>query len=123
MENCYRAGLANHVEWNLYCDWHTHLLGALGGLAIDGFVYLRVSPEVRLVSPDLGSMLPCFFFFLMVLYVFVIAWVFDFRKFITITDVSLQAMYIACAPIASICSQHGFTHERLTKYLIPWGVE
>ena len=61
-------------------------------------------------------------------YVSVIAWVFDFRKFIIITDVSLQAMYIlvACAPIASIqCSQHGLTHERLTKYLglIPWGVE
>ena len=56
-------------------------------------------------------------------YVSVIAWVFDFQKFIAITDVSLQAMYIACAPIASICSQHGLTHERLTKYLIPWGVE
>ena len=56
-------------------------------------------------------------------YVSVIAWVFDFRKFITITDVSLQAMYIACAPIASICSQHGLTHERYTKYLVPWGVE
>ena len=56
-------------------------------------------------------------------YVSVIAWVFDFRKFITITDVSLQAMHIACAPIASICSQHGLTHERYTKYLIPWGVE
>ena len=50
----------------------------------------------------------------------VIAWVFDFRKFITITDVSLQAMYIACAPIASLCSQDGFIHERHTKYLVPW---
>ena len=48
-------------------------------------------------------------------YVSVIAWVFDFRKFITITDVSLQAMYIACAPITSICSQHGLTHERLAN--------
>ena len=53
-------------------------------------------------------------------YVFVIAWVFDFRKFITITDVSLQAMYIACAPIASLCSQDGLIHERRTKYLVPW---
>ena len=35
-------------------------------------------------------------------YVFVIAWVLDFRKLNTVTDVSLQAMYIACAPIASI---------------------
>ena len=51
-------------------------------------------------------------------HVSVIAWVFDFRKFITITDVSLQAMYIA-----SICSQYGLYHERYTKYLIPWGVE
>ena len=56
-------------------------------------------------------------------YISVIAWVFDFRKFITITDVSLQAMYIACVPFASICSQHGLAHERYTKYLIPWGVE
>ena len=53
----------------------------------------------------------------------VIAWVFDFRKFITISDVSLQAMYIACAPIVSLCSQHGLTHERYTKYQIPWGGE
>ena len=55
-------------------------------------------------------------------YVSVIAWVFDFRKFITtcITDVSLQAMYIACAPIASLCSEDGFIHERRTKYLVPW---
>ena len=53
-------------------------------------------------------------------YVSVIAWVFDFRKFITITDVSLQAMYIACAPIASLCSQDGLIHERRTKYLVPW---
>ena len=50
-------------------------------------------------------------------YVSVIAWVFDFRKFITITDVSLQAMHIACAPIPSFCSQLGITHERLTKYI------
>ena len=56
-------------------------------------------------------------------HVSVIAWVFDFRKFITITDVSLQAMRIACAPIPSFHSQHGITHERLTKYLSPWGVE
>ena len=61
--------------------------------------------------------------FVFIQYVSVIAWVFDFRKFIIITDVSLQAMYIACAPIASICSKHGLTHERLTKYLIPWGVD
>ena len=53
-------------------------------------------------------------------YVSVIAWVFDFQKFIIITDVSLQAMHIACAPIPSFCSQHGITHERLTKYLFPW---
>ena len=52
-------------------------------------------------------------------YVSVIAWVFEFRKFITITDVSLQAMYIPCAPIASIWSQHVLTHERYTKYLVP----
>ena len=51
-------------------------------------------------------------------YVSVIAWVFDFRKFITITDVSLQAICTACTPIASFCSQHGPTHERYTK-LIP----
>ena len=56
-------------------------------------------------------------------YVSLIAWVFDFRKFITITDVSLQAMHIACSPIPRFCSQHGITHERLTKYLFPWGVE
>ena len=55
-------------------------------------------------------------------YVSVIAWVFDFRKFITITDVSLQAICIACTPIASFCSQHGPTHERCTKYRIPQGV-
>ena len=51
------------------------------------------------------------------------AWVFDFRKFITLADVSLQPMYIACAPIVSICSQHGLTHQRYSKYLIPWGAE
>ena len=49
-------------------------------------------------------------------YVSVTAWVFDFRKFIILTDVSLQAMYIACAPISSLCSQDGFIHERYTKY-------
>ena len=53
-------------------------------------------------------------------YASVIAWVFDFRKFITITDVSLQAMCIACATIASLCSEDGFIHERRTKYLVPW---
>ena len=56
-------------------------------------------------------------------YVSVIAWVFDFRKFITITDVSLQPMYIACSPIVSICSQHGLSHQTYTKYLIPLGLE
>ena len=50
--------------------------------------------------------------FIYIQYVSVIAWVFDFRKFITITDVSLQAICIACTPIASFCSQHGPTHER-----------
>ena len=80
-------------------------------------------------TPSIESMLTSFprrlivsiFFLAKVQYVSVIARVFDFRKLITITDVSLQAMYIACTPIASmrICSQH----ERLTKYLIPWGVE
>ena len=59
----------------------------------------------------------------LVQYVSVIAWVFDFRKFITITDVSLQPMYIACAPIASICSQHGLSHQTYTKYVIPLGLE
>ena len=58
-------------------------------------------------------------------YISVIAWVFDFRKFITITDVSLQPMYIACSPIVSIrshtTSQHGLSHQRYTKYLIPLG--
>ena len=53
MENCHSTGLINDMEWRLYCDWHTHLLGALGGLHIDGLVYLRVSPEVRFDS------LPC----------------------------------------------------------------
>ena len=57
----------------------------------------------------------------LVQYVSVIAWVFDFQKFITITDVSLQPMNIACAPIVSICSQHGLSHQRYTKYLIPFG--
>ena len=57
---------------------------------------------------------------LIVQYVSVIAWVFDFRKFITITDVSLKVMYIACTPIASLCSEDGFIHERHTKYLVPW---
>ncbi|XP_065191948.1 deoxycytidine kinase 2-like [Sycon ciliatum] len=46
MDNCYKSGLINEMEWRLYCDWHTHLLGALGGLHIDGIVYLRVKPEV-----------------------------------------------------------------------------
>ena len=49
-----------------------------------------------------------------------IAWVFDSRKFITITDVSLQGMHLACAPIVSLCSQDGFIDERYTNYLIPW---
>ena len=50
-------------------------------------------------------------------YVSVIAWVFDFRKFIAITDVSVQAMCIACVPIAGICSQHGLTHESIQVYV------
>ena len=68
-----------------------------------------------------------FFFFFYpgytVQYVSVIAWVFDFRKIITITDVSLQAMCLACAPITSLCSQHRLTNERYTKYLIQWDVK
>ena len=56
-------------------------------------------------------------------YVSVITWVFDFRKFITITDVSLQAIYIACAPSASLCSKHWLSHKRCTKYPIPWCAE
>ena len=50
MENCFKSGLVNELEWKLYCDWHTHLLGALGGLAIDGFVYLRAQPEVNFLK-------------------------------------------------------------------------
>ena len=85
------------------------------------FVILLVLPQrtTVLIAPGLQG----YFGVNRVQYVSVIAWVFDFRKFITITDVSLQAMHIDCAPIANICSQHGLTHERYTNYLIPWGVE
>ena len=37
----------------------------------------------------------------------------DFWKFITITNVSLHAMHIACTPIANPCSQHRLTHEKI----------
>ena len=33
-------------EWNIYCDWHNFLLSTLGGLKLDGIVYLRAQPEV-----------------------------------------------------------------------------
>ena len=67
------------------------------------FFSFQVIPSIS--QPIITYLLLLFFFFIQ--YVSVIAWVFDFRKFITITDVSLQPMYIACAPIMSICERAG----------------
>ena len=41
---------------------------------------------------------------------YLIVWVFDFRKFITITDVSLQAMYISCALIVILGKLRNVEH-------------
>ena len=83
------------VRRYLYISWQkaksTHNCGARLRLAPIKFRTFRQKYEIQYVS--------------------VIAWVYDFRKFITMTDVSLQAICIACTPIASFCSQHGHTHE------------
>ena len=34
------------TEWNIYQDWSTYLIHALGDLKLDGIVYLRAEPEV-----------------------------------------------------------------------------
>jgi len=43
-ENCAETGLFNDVEWGIYQDWHTWLLGAFEGLRLDGIIYLRTEP-------------------------------------------------------------------------------
>lgn len=44
--NCHDSGLFSDMEWNIYCDWHTFLLDAFGGLKLDGIIYLRATPDV-----------------------------------------------------------------------------
>eukprot|EP00058_Branchiostoma_floridae_P016412 XP_002601900.1 hypothetical protein BRAFLDRAFT_124584 [Branchiostoma floridae] len=38
----YRSG------WNIYCDWHSTMMAAMGELKLDGIIYLRAEPEVCL---------------------------------------------------------------------------
>ena len=98
--------------WGAWRDRDTNDIFAYCSL-IFCFLDLKFS---RFVSPS--ELHPVIWFFFKnsfrkrkIQYVSVIAWVFDFGKFITTTDVSLQAMYIACAQITSLCSQYGFIHE------------
>nr|CAB3236348.1 deoxycytidine kinase-like [Phallusia mammillata] len=45
-KNCFESGVMSETEWNIYQDWSTYLLHALGELRLDGIIYLRAEPEV-----------------------------------------------------------------------------
>ncbi|XP_015278486.1 PREDICTED: deoxyguanosine kinase, mitochondrial [Gekko japonicus] len=48
-KNLFEIGHLTEIEWIIYQDWHTFLLQAFGNrVALDGFLYLRASPEVCL---------------------------------------------------------------------------
>ena len=44
--NCFDSGLFSDVEWACYTDWHTWLLTSFPQLELDGFIYLKVDPNV-----------------------------------------------------------------------------
>ncbi|XP_035669597.1 deoxycytidine kinase-like isoform X1 [Branchiostoma floridae] len=46
--NCFSLGTFNETEWNIYCDWHSTMMAAMGELKLDGIIYLRAEPEVCL---------------------------------------------------------------------------
>nr|CAB3236340.1 deoxycytidine kinase-like [Phallusia mammillata] len=45
-KNCFESGVMSETEWNIYQDWSTYLLHALGELRLDGIIYLRAEPEI-----------------------------------------------------------------------------
>jgi len=44
-QNCYETGLFTEVEWGIYKDWHHWLIKAFSELKLDGFIYLRTTPD------------------------------------------------------------------------------
>jgi deoxyadenosine/deoxycytidine kinase len=53
-KNCYELGFMNTLEWKLYQEWFTWLVDNYTAVP-DGFIYLRVDPEVcyaRLTKRD-----------------------------------------------------------------------
>jgi deoxyadenosine/deoxycytidine kinase len=45
-KNCYENGSMTQLEWNIYKDWFTWLVEYNQATRPDGFIYLRVDPEV-----------------------------------------------------------------------------
>ena len=48
--NCFESGVMSETEWNIYQDWSTYLIHALGDLKLDGIIYLRSEPEVNKIN-------------------------------------------------------------------------
>lgn len=45
-KNCYESGFMSELEWNIYKDWFDWLTEYNRASRPDGFIYLRVEPEV-----------------------------------------------------------------------------
>ena len=45
-KNCFEAGFMTPLEWNIYKDWFAWLVESNHAPRPDGFIYLRVEPEI-----------------------------------------------------------------------------
>ncbi len=45
-KNCYEAGFMTPLEWNIYKDWFAWLVESNHAPKPNGFIYLRVEPEI-----------------------------------------------------------------------------
>ncbi len=45
-KNCFEAGFMSPLEWNIYKDWFAWLVESNHAPRPDGFIYLRVEPEI-----------------------------------------------------------------------------
>lgn len=43
--NCHASGVLGDMEYSVYCDFHSFLVTSLGGMKLDGVVYLRADPD------------------------------------------------------------------------------